>query len=471
MLSRILSALKGAFSGRDEGREAADRKHFDELNRQAPIRNPGTPAAPAPVQTRPATAPAPEIDGFLCRESVLGRDQRVAGYQFMLHEGTRNRIRARGRRIQHVYAEVLARNLANADIGRLLGHRTAFLDVPDSFLDHASILDLPPRNTALVVTAIPEEDGAPALVDLLASTRSLRKAGYRIGLRAEQLDDDRAALLAECDYIVVQAAASEPEQLKQSVHRLRKAASKAELVARNLPSQDDFQLCHTLGAALFQGPFVTSRQDWHGNRLGPNTARLAQLISGLRGNADTRELVNLLKQDAALSLRLMRYINSAAVGLAKEITSIEGAILQLGREKLYRWLMLLLYGADKGGSPRAAAALENALVRARLMELLGEGRPPAQRDALYLVGLLSLVDVILEVPMAEAIASLSPAPEIEAAVLRDEGPMADLLQLAIACENGDPETLRSAAERCGIGPDTATRRHLDAFSWALEVNA
>jgi EAL and modified HD-GYP domain-containing signal transduction protein len=129
-----------------------------------------------------------------------------------------------------------------------------------------------------------------------------------------------------------------------------------------------------------------------------------------------------------------------------------------------------MYGADTG-SARSAAVLENALVRARLMELLGEGRSAPERDALFLVGLLSLVDVILQVPMEEAMASLATAPEIEAAVVRGEGPMADLLRVAIACERGSPDALAAAAEHCGIPPAVANRRHLDAFTWALELDA
>lgn len=460
MLRRIVAALRHALTGGDRARQVEERRQFETLERQAPI------VGAKPDGEHPARSA--DTDSFLCREAVLGVDQRVAGYQFMLHEGTRNRIRTRGRRIHHVYAEVLIRNIEQADIGRLLGHRTAFLDIPDSFLEHPCILDLPASNTVLVITPL-AEDGAPAPDALLAAVRRLREAGFRIGVPATDLTGERTALLSEADFVVVRAAASDPAQLKALVDNLKAAGARATLIARDLPSQDDFQLCHTLGATLFQGQFITGREDWRGNRLGPNTARLADLISRLRRDADTDELAELLKQDAALSLRLMRYINSAAMGLHQEVASIETALLQLGRDKLYRWLMLLLYGADKG-SARSAAVLENALVRARLMELLGESRPTDERDALYLVGLLSLVDVILQVPMTEAMASLATAPGIEAAVVRGEGPLAPLLRLAVACENGDPATLYDAAGRCGISPAQASRCHLEAFSWAMEIN-
>ena len=103
---------------------------FAQLNRDAPLRAggtagtaPGLPARTASSATDDSTDGTdhtPAMVTYLCREAVLGRDQRIAGYQFMLHEGTRNRIRNSSRRVHHLYAEILVRNLVRADIGRQL---------------------------------------------------------------------------------------------------------------------------------------------------------------------------------------------------------------------------------------------------------------------------------------------------------------------------------------------------------------
>lgn len=458
MFFDILAPFFGGLFRKPASPSPGNRTDFEMLELHAPVRSSGT-----------VSAGAAEPDDFICREAVLGTDQRVAGHQFMLREGARSRIRSRSRRIHHVYAEVLVRNVAAIDAARLLGHRKAFLDVPDSFLGHVSIATLPPQNTVLVVTTR-DDDGTPAAADLLADVRRLREAGFGIAVACPALLGTLSFLQAEVDYAVLAAEDSDPARQKDDVERLRRAGSEAVPIARGLPSQDDFQLCRSLGVELFQGPFITRREDWHGNKLGPNTAKIAELLARLRRDADTAELVPILKQDGALSLRLMRYMSSAAVGMHGDLSSIERAVMQLGRDRLYRWLMLLLYSADKA-SARSAAILENALVRARLMELLGEGRPAMQCDALFLVGLLSLVDVALEVPMTEAIASIATAPDVEAAVLRGEGPLGDLLALAIACETGDAHALDELARRCNVAPAVANRCHLEAFAWTLEVTA
>lgn len=451
MLPKFLKRLFGA--------DASDRSssaEFERLNREAPIR---------PSDQAPGEVSAPE--GFVCRETLLGRDQRVAAYHFLLQQGTRTRIAKRSRRIHHVYAEVLVRNLIRMDVAKLLGHRLAVIELPDSFLDHPSIRQLPAKTLVLNVVAVPDV-GAPKPDEVLEKIRALKREGFRIAADVQPVETPSAYLLGEADIAIVRADSIDPRRLRDFVESLKARSRSLQWLARGLPSHDEFSLCFNLGASLFQGPFITRREDWSGNQLGPNSARLADLLSRLRRDVDTREIAELLKQDPGLSLRLIRYINSAAIGLREEVTSIERAVLQLGREKLYRWLSLLLYGADAGNAA-APALLESALVRARMLELLGEGLPASQREALFLVGLLSLVDAVLKVPMETALAQLAASPDIEAAVARGEGPMAALLRLAIACEGDDPEAIAAAAEACGVDPEAASEAHLQALAWALEV--
>ena len=123
--------------------------------------------------------------------------------------------------------------------------------------------------------------------------------------------------------------------------------------------------------------------------------RYDTVIAKLRADGETREIVNLLKQDAALSLRLLRYVNSAAYQPQEPVTSIEHALLMFGRERLYRWLILLACAPDANNG-RTSAALEIALVRARMLELLGTEKAPGQSESLFLVGLLSLADIVLQ---------------------------------------------------------------------------
>ena len=435
---------------------------FETLNRRAPILD--EEESHASAQAGDATVP----NGFICRETVLGRDQKVAGYHFMLQQATQQRLKTRTRQTHHVYADVLVRNILKLELERLLAHRKAFVDLPDTFLDHPSVAALSPANTVLTVGRL--DDGA-GLSDeqLVDRVTALRKQGFHIAIEAHDGHLEPACIVPLVEYVIVRVSSTDPRRVRDIGEHLHRSDSKARLVARDVPSIEDFQLAFNAGASFFQGSFITRREDWSSNKVGPNTARIADLLGRLRRDADIREIADVIKHDPGLSVRLMRYMNSASIGLRQEVTSIERALLQLGRDKLYRWLMLLIYGADKG-SARSSALLESALVRARMMELLGENRPAKEREALFLVGLLSLVDAVLQVPMAEAMNQLAVAPEIEAAVLHGEGPMGDMLQLTIACEADDVEHMATYAEKCKIEPSEASTRHLEAFAWAMDLS-
>ncbi len=448
--------------------QAASPQDFEQLNRDAPLRNGA--CADISTDTDPGAADnTAAIVTYLCREAVLGRDQRIAGYQFMLHEGTRNRIRNSSRRVHHLYAEVLVRNLVRADIGRLLGHRFAILEVPDSFLSHPCLADLPAPNVVLIPTPHPEANG-PDMHELTETVTRLRQAGFRFGLPDPMIIGEFAPLLPQADVVIVRAPTLEARRGLQLSRFIANAAPQARMLMRELPSLEDFRFAYKMGASLFQGPFITSREDWSERDLGPNTMRIATLIGRLRNNGDAREVAALLKEDGALSLRLLRYVNSAANALTEPIASIEHAFALLGEDRLYRWLVLLACSTE-GNSGRATAALETALVRARMMELLGAEQSPKARESLFLLGLLSLVDVIMQVPLHKALAPLALTADVSTALHEGKGPLYPLLELAIACERGDlePERIQQAAERCEVSAEEASRSHMQALSWAMEV--
>ena len=407
-------------------------------------------------------------ESFVCRETVLGRNQRIAGYQFMLRENARNHIRAESRRVHHAMAEVLVNNLVSTRLAPLLGHRLAFIDVPDSFLWHDCLAMLEPSKTVLVLTTLMIK-GQPDGDQLCQRVQALCQAGFRICLTDPGVVVEQVPLLPHADMIMLKSSAVDARRGLKLSGKVEKLAPQAKFLIRELPSIEDFRFSLELGASYFQGTFITRREDWHDRHLSSASAHVVMLLQRLRQDADTHEIVSIIKQDAALSLRLLRYINSSANGLPETISSIERAFLMLGRAQLRRWLTLLLY-INNGGGIQGAAALENAQIRARMMELLASRKPSAEREMLFLTGLLSLVDVALQVPMEKVLSALNIAPEIKMAILQHAGPFADLLNLAIAYESGNAERIFAAARVCGLEIEQVSAAHLSALQWAWAIS-
>lgn len=461
MTQTLLSRLWNLFGFKPRTQShhlVSDEELHAELSRAAPRVDTGADAG------RPAAEPQMRV--MLCREAVLGRDQRIAGYYFKLQSYASEKIQYSSRRIRHLHAEIMVNNLVQLDLAKLLGHRQAFIDLPYTFLDHEAIAQLPPQNVVLIAQRY--EDDAPSMDEVrLAEIIALRRQqGFRIALEDPLRHPGNEGLLGLADLIVLSMPELDAAEGLELGRKLSQRAPQVRLLVRDVPSLEEFAFVYKLGAIFFQGRFISSREDWRDRKLGPDATRVAMILKHLREDADTHDIAEMLKRDAALSVRLLRYINSAGVGLQTPVSSIEKAMLLLGRQSLYRWLALLLCGSSNL-TGRASAGLENALVRARLMELLMAKRPVEARDAAFLVGLLSLVDVVLQVPLEQALDAMSVAPDIRHALLQRQGEWAGLLAIAEAFEHANGEEITSACAQQEIDPVFAAACHSQALAWVL----
>jgi len=187
-------------------------------------------------------------------------------------------------------------------------------------------------------------------------------------------------------------------------------------------------------------------------------------------NADIIEVDQALKRDVALSVRLLRYMNSAGLGLSAKIDSLKQAIALLGYQRLVRWLTVLL--ASLGGSHAVEMVLaRTAIARGRLLEILAEGRfSLAECDHLFIVGTFSLLPAMVMMPMSEALRDLDlPAPIVDA-LLHRSGPYAPYLALVEACEDPFLAGVAQGCAQLAIAPKALTLAQLQASQWVAQLD-
>ncbi|MCC8999760.1 MAG: HDOD domain-containing protein [Candidatus Contendobacter sp.] len=464
----MLSRLFAFFSNRRiRNRAAAEQRDFQMLNALAPVKGADAAGAPAaPPENSEQAGSSSAVRSVICREAVLNREQRVAGYEFMLRGKIHDQMRTPNRRPHYrFYNEVMINHLLQDSVSRLLGHRQAFVTVLGSFLANPLFDRL--LGQGMVLTALLLDSDAPRL--LPERVNELKQRGFKFALEEGFKGAQFEALAPQADYFILRTSDHNPAEIQQITEQISRRYRNAAFVARDLESFDDFQLCSKLGFTLFQGPFVTRREDWTDNQVGPQTLHVCDLLNHLRREADTTELARLLMQDTVLSYRLLRYINSAASGLRQPIASIEHALVLMGRQTMYRWLTLILFGSAQN-APHAAALQENALVRGRFMELISAGAfAEAERDNLFVTGLFSMLDLVLRIPLPTAIKPLNLPAAIEAALLRNEGPYAPFLDLALACESPDQDRIQAAAAKCGVETAAVNTQHFEALTWAQAI--
>ena len=200
-------------------------------------------------------------------------------------------------------------------------------------------------------------------------------------------------------------------------------------------------------------------------KLTPGQAQTIHLLNLVRANADLKEIEAALKRDVALSVKLLRYINSAGFGLAVEIQSFRHAVTMLGYDKLNKWLSLLLVTSSK--DPAAPALMQAAIARGRFMELAGRERVDKRElDNLFIAGAFSLLDILLGVLMETALADMHLPEAINDALISSSGPYAPFLALSRAAEQKDfPRFVRLAGE-LQLGLPAVNRAQLEALSFA-----
>ncbi|MFZ5511429.1 MAG: EAL and HDOD domain-containing protein [Pseudomonadota bacterium] len=236
------------------------------------------------------------------------------------------------------------------------------------------------------------------------------------------------------------------------------------LIAQGVGDNAQFDACVKAGFGGAAGWFFL-RGATPAKKLNPGHAQIVRVLNLVRHNAEIRDIEAALKQDVALSFKLLRYINSAAFGLPVEIQSFRHAVTILGYDKLNRWLSLLLVTASK--DPAAPALMQTAIARARFMELIGQGYiDRSETDNLFITGAFSLLDTLLGVPMETALEEMRLPEAINDALIGHQGAYAPFLDLALACERADAAELAARAEALQITAEVVNRAHLKALAFA-----
>ena len=205
----------------------------------------------------------------------------------------------------------------------------------------------------------------------------------------------------------------------------------------------------------------------------PSVAPELQVITELIKRVDKEEPVDrleaVLKNDPTLAFRLIRYINSPGFGLSVEISSFRHALMILGYQRLKRWLALLL--ASAGKSPNMKPMMHAAVRRGLLMEELVKGSGDTEmRGEIFICGVFSLLDRLLEQPLADLLRSLPVPQRVQQALVDEDGPFAPYLQLAMAIEQESVIDIRAGAERLMIGHSEVNRALLAALAAAAQLD-
>src|SRR5215213_7122786 len=384
---------------------------------------------------------------FVARQPIFDPRLEVAAYE-LLFRGSNSLDRALISDNDEATSTVVINAFTELGLDTVVGSHRAWVNVSRDFVMQSMALALPRDR---VVLELLEDQTVDA--DLLAALDVLRLGGYQVALDDFIWSDEREPLLSHVDIVKVEVLGRPHEDVASDVERL--LPYNLKLLAEKLETREDYERCAALGFELFQGYFFCKPETLSARGVAPNRLAMLQLVAALQDpNIQFADLETLIARDVALSYRLLRYINSAFFGLRREVDSIGRALTLLGLENVKRWSTLTIFaGIDE--KPREV--IVTGLTRARFCELAGERFGEGQPDRLFTLGLFSVIDALMDAPMADVLAKIPFPAEMTDALVKRTGTKGELLEAALASERGD-------------FPDPfLARLQMEAMAWATKA--
>ena len=447
------------------------------------FRRPAPTAALSPVPARAQPALAPNVgdasappaasaggihDVFVARQPIFGADDRLFAYE-LLYRGNATATRADGISSDQMCTDTVLHTLMTIGLAPLTGGTLAFVNLTREFLLGRLYELFEPSTVVIELLETVEPDA-----EVIRACERLVASGYSLALDDFIHRSEYVPLLELASVVKIDVLDRSEADLARVAAELRPYG--VQLLAERVETSAIRDSCRRLGYTFFQGYFYSRPQIVSHRELGVEHSTLVRLMNLLDdATVSDATIEDAFKGDPSLSYKLLRIANSASFG-AREVSSIGFALRMVGRKPLHRWLTLLLVSSMASRSGISRELVLAALARARLSELVGERVAQARglraglvaTGPLFLTGLFSLLDVLLQMPMEGVLARMSIAPDVKAALLTRSGPYAATLALIEAQERGDWDAVHDAAAAVGVSPNAVTSGYTEALSWAQD---
>jgi c-di-GMP phosphodiesterase len=363
----------------------------------------------------------------VARQPILDSQLRLLGYELLFREPPAERAEVRDDRA--ATATVIVDGLFDVGLFDLVGDALAHLNVSREFLLNFRPLPLP---AGQVVLELLEDQRVDA--ELLEVLQELGAAGFAIALDDFRITPATEQLLEHAQIVKLDVLEHTAEGLAELVARVRAERPSLRLIAEKVETREIFEQCRELGFHGFQGYFFAKPSLVQRSRLPSQGFAALGAIADLSATEDFDELNRIITRDVGLSMRLLRYANSAYVSLPRRVSSVHEGLMWLGASTVRRFGMMVALASVRDVPD---VLLVTALVRANMCQIVsGVGQGPVG-DSYFTVGLFSVADALANAPMHDVIAQLPFREDVAGALLRGSGDLGARLTEVIAYERGD----------------------------------
>jgi len=318
-------------------------------------------------------------------------------------------------------------------------------------------MHIPPDKLVCIIDKETLDDNAA-----FAKIGALQKKGYRLAVdgfpRAISMD----TVVKVFDYVLLSC---NDKNFTNELKEIRPYIFKTKLVITNVPDMDSFAKYSGARGVLLSGNFYSQPITKGSTDISPLKINALNLLGQINDESfDLGEAASIIERDPALSISLLRFINAMNPDRSRKIDSIRNAVAILGQKEVKKWASIAI--SVGMGEDRPSEVTRLSLIRAKFAENLAPAfEMGIKSGSLFISGLFSLLDVILQMPLNKAIDEVAATGEIRDALVDHKGQLSDVLSLIFAYEHADWHNVSLMIVRNRIDIEELTGAFLEALHW------
>lgn len=402
------------------------------------------------------------MDVFVARHAIFNRDLSLFGYELQFRPLAQESAECAD---DTATLRLLANTLLSSGLEKLSANAPVFINFNREVLTSGWTSVFHPKS--MVEEILESVDSGEQVI---ASCLEQNKLAYMLGLDEVVGTNQEPGVFAGKNFIKVDFCRTTKEEQVALARKLKKRGKR--LVAGKVETPEDFKWAFDSGYDLFQGFFFARPTILKGRQVPVTKVNAVRMIRELqRSELDFVKLENLIRCDVSLSYKLFRYVNSALFSQPRQISSVKEALMIMGEIDVRRWMTLVTLPGLAAG--KSSELIVHALVRARFCELLAEAASLTDASDAFLMGLFSLLDVLLDRPIADVLSEMSLPPSIKEPLLdvNYESPLAHVFRTAVNYQTADWIELEREIRHLPLRANQIPGDYLDAVSWSSEMFA
>jgi c-di-GMP-related signal transduction protein len=404
--------------------------------------------------------PSNQTQAFIAKQPIVDAAKTPFGYELLFRSGNVDSYDHTDGNDASLRVMANTLNLIGCD--NCVGDRKIFINITRRLLLQEDYMVMPAETTVLELL----EDVVPDR-KVVSACAHLKRCGYQLALDDFTYTPAHEPLLDLADFVKIDFRLSDPDTRRQLAERLM--LRNVKLLAEKVETQEEFEQAAELGFVYFQGFFMFKPKLVAGHELSAQQQNYVELLR-LANEPELRygKIEEVIRREPALSVKLLRYLNSAKLGLPHRIRSIERSLILLGETVVRKWISLAVLGTINADEPNEMVPI--CLARARFCELMACEVTGGDRQIdMFMLGLLSGIEAILNHPLGEILIQLPIARDIKTALQGGATPLGELLALLHQLERADWVDASRCIAKIGANPDQVAERWCKAMRWVSDL--